>query len=65
MPSSGYITLYSQQDMLQVMWNNTVQKYPHLGVITDSNYIHAILHCKTEEAQNHILNLYLKEREKK
>lgn len=42
------------------MWEITIKLYPHLAVIDDDNYIHAILGCKTEEQQNMILNQFLK-----
>ena len=61
MPSSESYTFMSTTGLFyQIMWEKTLQKYPHLGVITDSDYIHAILACTTQEAQNLVLDNYLK-----
>ena len=46
-------------DFFNAMWKWTIEKYPHLAVIDDSNYIHAILSCDSEEKQNYYLNLFL------
>jgi hypothetical protein len=49
-------------DMFGMMWLMTIQRYPKLAVIDDDNYVHAILACRTEEAQDDVLNRFLKSR---
>ncbi len=44
------------------MWQVTIEKWPHLAVIDDNDYAHAILACKSEEAQDMVLNRFLKSR---
>ena len=44
------------------MWQITIEKRPHLAVIDDDHYAHAILACKSEEAQNMVLNRFLQSR---
>lgn len=46
-------------DMFQMMWLITIQRYPKLAVIDDDNYAHAILACRTEEAQDDVLKRFL------
>lgn len=45
-----------------MMWQWTIQKYPKLAVIDDDNYVHAILACRTEEAQDDVLKRFLENR---
>lgn len=49
-------------NIYQMMWQWTIQKYPKLAVIDDDNYVHAILACRTEEAQDDVLKRFLENR---
>ncbi len=64
MSGSGCTTFnMTTGDMFGMMWLMTIQRYPKLAVIDDDNYIHAILACRTEEAQDDVLKRFLKSRE--
>ncbi len=52
-------------DMFNKMWIMTIEKYPKLAVIDDNNYIHAILACVTEEAQDNVLKKFLMSKKNK
>eukprot|EP00966_Prymnesium_polylepis_P059253 1373610-Prymnesium_polylepis.1 len=46
-------------DMFRAMWLTTIQMYPKLAIIDDDNYVHAILACPTESAQDDVLKRFL------
>lgn len=50
-------------DILGMMWLVTIKRYPKLAIIDNNNYIHEILACSTEEAQDRILDRFLKEKD--
>ena len=52
-------------DLYRAMWSLTINKYPHLAVIDDDNYVHAVLDCRTVEAQNDVLRRFLESRKEK
>lgn len=43
---------------IEHLWKVTIESYPHLAEIKDSEYINAIINCKTEEEQEMILEQY-------
>lgn len=45
--------------LYQIMWNQTVKERPEFSIIEDNSTCHAILSCKTKEAQNIIFQNYL------
>ena len=50
---------FTTGDLIGMLWQITIKKYPNLSVIDDTNYQEAILNCTTEEQQNFILQKFL------
>lgn len=53
-------TNFSVGMFLDYQWHVTVSMYPHLSIVDDDNFKHAIIQCASEEAQNNVLDMFLK-----